>query len=333
MKNKQILGIIVAGIVFTAVCSFGVYTNYLREKGLSQEGSSLTSTLLDSADDYSLPMEPYVGLLKVEGTIMDVAEVEGLFSDSSGYNHQKTLQYIDDMMYDENNKGILMYVNSPGGGVYESDELYLKLAEYKAETERPIWTYMGANACSGGYYVAMASDRIEGNRNGWTGSIGVIINLMNLQGLYEKLGIQEINIASGANKAMGSAGEELTQEQSDILQGMVDEAYGQFLEVVAGGRNMGVDQVRTLADGRLYTMSQARENGLVDDVAEYQDTRDRFLGECGDVILHEPNTGSDSWWSPFLSSILKVRPKSDAELLTAYLERKGNGVPMYYAEP
>ena len=141
--------------------------------------------------------------------------------------------------------------------------------EYKEETGRPIWAYFGSQACSGGYYVAMAADKIYANRNGWTGSIGVIISLLNCEGLYEKLGIEEINVTSGANKSMGSAGEELTEEQREILQSLVDESYDQFVGIVSKGRKMKEDKVRELADGRLYSALQAKENnpclGIIQD--------------------------------------------------------------------
>ena len=129
--------------------------------------------------------------------------------------------------------GILLYINSPGGYVTTSDDLYYELQEYKEETGRPIYAYFDEMAASGAYYAAMQADEIYANRNCWTGSIGVIVSTMNLQGLYEKFGIKEINITSGANKAMGSAGSELTDEQYDILQSMVDESYEQFVSITA----------------------------------------------------------------------------------------------------
>lgn len=142
------------------------------------------------------------------------------------------------------NKGILLIVDSPGGGVYESDELYLKLKDYKETTGNPIWTYMKSEACSGGYYISMASDKIFANRNCTTGSIGVIMSLVNTKDLYDKLGIKEINITSGKNKAMGSSGQDLTDEQKEILQSNVDEAYEQFVSIVADGRKMDVETVK-----------------------------------------------------------------------------------------
>jgi len=109
---------------------------------------------------------------------------------------------------------------------------------------------------SGGYYISMASDKVFSNRNAWTGSIGVIISLTNLKGLYDNLGIKGIYITSGRNKAMGAADLELTDEQRDILQSLVDEAYEQFVEIVAEGRKMTVEEVKRIADGRILSANR-----------------------------------------------------------------------------
>ena len=137
-------------------------------------------------------------------------------------------------MQDSNNKGILLYVDSPGGTVYESEELYLKLQEYKETTDRPVWDYMAHYAASGGYMVSMASDRIYANPNTVTGSIGVIMSGYDLTGLYEKLGIRYVSITSGANKDSS----QLTNEQIAIYQTQVDEYYNKFVNIVAEGRDM-----------------------------------------------------------------------------------------------
>lgn len=194
-----------------------------------------------------------------------------------GYNHDLYMKYIDKMIKSSSNKGIMLYVDSPGGTVYESDELYLKLEEYKEKTKRPIWAYFAQEACSGGYYISMAADTIYANRNCWTGSIGVIVSLTNYKGLYDKLGIKEIDITSGPNKAMGSGGLDMTNEQKQIMQGLVDEAYDQFVSIVSEGRGINDADVRKIADGRIYTAKQAKENGLVDEVGSYEEEKQDFI--------------------------------------------------------
>lgn len=336
MSKKQVIGTIVAGLVFVFVCVSSVMTKLVSEKYVKDTSESMMGmgALLGDNTGISLPVTPYVGVVKVEGTIMDTSEQSSSLFQTVGYDHQKTMDYIQQMIEDEtNNKGILLYVNSPGGTVYHSDELYLKLKEYK-DTGRPVWTYMAQQACSGGYYISMASDKIIANRNCWTGSIGVITSLTNLSGLYKKLGIKEENIVSGPNKAMGSAGTPITKEHREILQSMVDEAYGQFLGIVAKGRKISEDKLRPIADGRIYTAKQALDVGLIDKIGEYEATKDDFMETIeGDVTMYEPEEGPMDIFSSLFSMYKNAAPQSDAEVIQELIEKEGNGVPMYYAEP
>ena len=145
---------------------------------------------------------------------------------------------------------------------------------------------MQSMAASGGYYISAPCDKIYANRNCFTGSIGVTMGEMyDLTGLMEKLGIKSTAITSGRNKAMGSETQELTKEQKEIFQGLVDEAYDQFTEIVAEGRNMDIKTVRELADGRIYTAKQAKGNGLIDEVGTYQ--------ECVDAMKQDHALGAD----------------------------------------
>lgn len=335
VKTKQILGIVVAAVMFVFVCGMGVLSNRL-----GQEASKSTTLLTDTLGSLTEPVitEPehnYVGIIRVEGTISGSADTSSIFESSSGYNHDQNMRFVDKMINSNYNQGILLYVDSPGGTVYHSDELYLKLMEYKEKTGRPIQAFFASEACSGGYYISMASDYITANRNCWLGSIGVIIQMRNMKGLYDKLGIKEIDIVSGPNKAMGSSGLDMTEEQRNILQGLVDEAYGQFVDIVAKGRGMTAEQVKPLADGRLYSAAQGAENGLVDAVGDYEQAKDTMCGEIGnpDVEFYEPQIGeAGSLFSSLFSAYQSTREKSDAQILTEYLEEKGNGVLMYYAE-
>lgn len=151
--------------------------------------------LQNSADDiinlggsyqFNPPSEDYIAIVRAEGTIQEQSGSSTLEA-SSGYQHDSTMNYIDELMDDSNNKGILLYVDSPGGTVYESEELYQKLKEYKETTKRPIWDYMAHYAASGGYMVSMASDKIYANSNTTTGSIGVIMSGYDMSGLYKSL--------------------------------------------------------------------------------------------------------------------------------------------------
>lgn len=323
MNKKQLIGLIVAGGVFVFVCSSSVLVNTVSKR--------LGTSLNLSDSESSLPLTPYIGVVSVEGTIMDSNSTTSFLS--NGYNHKETLKLIEDMKNSASNKGILLYVNSPGGGVYESDELYLKLKEYKEETGRPVWTYMSNQACSGGYYISMASDKVFSNRNAWTGSIGVIISLTNLKGLYDNLGIKGIYITSGRNKAMGAADLELTDEQRDILQSLVDEAYEQFVEIVAEGRKMTVEEVKRIADGRILSAKQALELNLIDEIATYDEVKEAFSAELGNVKIYTPKKKDPFGLSSLFSYINSLKPRSDTEIIAELIKAKGNGVPMYYAMP
>ena len=264
--------------------------------------------------------------MTVQGTIQEQTET-GLFDVPVGYQHITTLNYIDDLMGDSNNKGILLYVDSPGGTVYESEELYLKLKEYKEETGRPIWDYMAHYAASGGYMISMAADKIYANPNTTTGSIGVIMSGFDMTGLYEKLGIRYFSITSGEYKDSSK----MSEEQIAIYQAQVDEYYNKFVGIVSEGRGMDDAAVRAVADGRVYTASQALEKGLIDEISLYEDMTAAMSSELGVYQFYEQERELDFFTSLF-AKIESVIPKSEAQILKETAAEMESGVPMYYAE-
>lgn len=333
MKTKQLTGIIVTGVVIIAVGLVGTLSNIAVNK--KEVSSSFMDEIADMEmeNEVSLPKKDFIGVINIVGTIQ--ASTGSSWYSDEVYNHDLYMKYIDQMMKSKRNKGIMLYVDSPGGSVYESDELYLKLMEYKEETGRPVYAYFATQACSGGYYIAMAADKIYANRNCWTGSIGVIISLTNYKSLYDKLGIKEIDITSGENKAMGSGGLNLTDEQEKILQSLVDEAYDQFVGIVANGRGMDEATVRGLADGRLYSAQQAVENGLIDSVATEEQLKQDFISDLGvskDILFFEPENSMSLFMGSLFGAAKDLVPKSDNELAVDLLEKNGNGVLMYYAK-
>ena len=340
MKTKQIVGIVITGVVIIAVGITGVASNVIGSKLIKQnktETSSIVKDMFSSVSGDSnieLPNKDFVGVINIEGEI-GASSSNSLTSDST-YNHDFYLKYIDKMEKSDKNKGILLYVDSPGGAVYESDEMYLKLMEYKEKTKRPIWAYFASQACSGGYYISMAADKIYANRNCWTGSIGVIVSLTNCKKLYDKLGIKEIDITSGKNKAMGSQGLELTKEQRGILQSLVDEAYDQFVGIVADGRKMDKSAVKKIADGRIYSAKQAKEINLVDEVGSLKDEKKAFAKEAGfseDITYYTPEKDSLSgMFSSIFGAVKDIVPKSDIDLAEDIVQNNGNGVLKYYAK-
>lgn len=324
MNKKQIIGAVVAAVLFIAVGVTSVFTNTIADSFLKRTSSEV----LSGGTELQLPNREYVGVVNVVGTIQEQTTSDGIFDTSEGYQHLDTLEYIDRMKEDSSNKGILLRVDSPGGAVYESEELYLKLKEYQKETNRPVWTYMEHYAASGGYYISAPSDKIYANPNTTTGSIGVIISGFDMTGLYEKLGIRSYSITSGKNKDMS----QMNEEQTAIYQSIVDESYGRFVEIVADGRKMSEEEVRKLADGRIYSAKQAKANGLVDEIGLYDDMKKDMSKEIGEnVIFYEPST-EPSMLASFFGKLESLKTKSEAEVLKGTEAELGSGVPMYYAE-
>ncbi|MBO5115017.1 MAG: signal peptide peptidase SppA [Peptococcaceae bacterium] len=218
------------------------------------------------------------------GNHIAVLDIMGTISENDGYTYdqQYLLDSIDTMMEDDSNKALLLHIDTPGGTVYETDELYLKIMEYKAYTNRPVYAAVENYAASGGYYVACAADAIYANRNATTGSIGVIMgDFLDLSELLDNIGVGVSYVATGPNKAMGNSYEPLTDEQRAIYQEICDESFDQFVGIIAEGRNMNEADVRVLADGRVYTAKQAAANGLIDGIEAFQTTLERLTADLG----------------------------------------------------
>ena len=168
---------------------------------------------------------------------------------------------------DDKIKAVVVRINSPGGTVNASDILYHELKQFKVKRKVPVIASMMDVAASGGYYLAMASDAILVHPSTVTGSIGVIMLTVNAKGLLEKVGVEANAITSGPRKDMGSPFRVMTEEEKAIFQGVIDSFYQRFLTVVQEGRpQLSADQLKKLADGRIYTGEQAKAAGLVDEI-------------------------------------------------------------------
>ena len=159
---------------------------------------------------------------------------------------------------------VVLEVNSPGGGVTASDEMHQSILDFREQTGKPVVVSMGDVAASGGYYISTAADRIVANETTLTGSLGVIFALTDFSELADRYGVEQEVVKSGEFKDMGSSFRDLTPEERDILQSIVDEAYGEFVGVIVEGRGLPEERVREIADGRVYSGEQAKELGLVD---------------------------------------------------------------------
>ncbi|MDD2484369.1 MAG: signal peptide peptidase SppA [Eubacteriales bacterium] len=306
LKGWMIWLIIVAGVCLLAVLFAVALPNF---------GSN-------SAEVVETPSSDYIGVLYVEGVIAS-GNVDS-WGVPYGYQHQFTLDSIDELINDESNKGLILYVDSPGGGVYESDELYFKIKEYQELTERPVVSYMASMAASGGYYISAPADKIYANRNCWTGSIGVTIGTVyDISTLLDNYGIKTVTITSGRNKAMGSIVDPLTQEQQAIFQSLVNESYEQFVGIVAEGRQMDLATVKTIADGRIYSAEQAYKLGLIDSVSTYDEAIIDFTEayELEDCEIYDMVYTDTSFLGTLFSELpLPKLPQSDTEAVLSLIK-------------
>lgn len=327
MNKKQIIGLVAAVVIFVISGAVSVWMESFSKEIFKEDVFSVFENADVSEEIPDTPKDDYIAIVEVLGTIQE--ETQDLMYTSDNYLHTTTMEYVDELMKDENNKGILLYVDSPGGTVYESEELYLKLEEYKKTTKQPVWVYMSHYAASGGYMISMAADKIYANPNTTTGSIGVIMSGYDLTGLYEKLGVEYFSITSGENKDSS----QMTEEQIAIYQEQVDECYERFVDIVEAGRNMSEKDVKKLADGRTYTAKQALEHGLIDEIALYEDMKDEMRKELkvDEIYLKDKESYADQWMSLFFG-IKELIPKSEAQILKETAAELESGVLMYYAE-
>ncbi|MEF2293899.1 signal peptide peptidase SppA [Virgibacillus dokdonensis] len=238
-----------------------------------------------------------IAVLELNGIIQDTAPSPVL--NTTSYNHKRFLDMLEQAGEDSTVDGIILRVNTPGGGVVESAEIHDKIIEIQEQYEKPIYVSMGNTAASGGYYISAPANKVVAHAATVTGSIGVIMEGYDLSGLAEKWGIDFNTIKSGEYKDILSFSREMTDEEREILQTMVDDMYADFVNVIVDGRGMSESKVRELGDGRVYTGSQAKENGLVDELGSLDDTI-AYMAEDNDfddvqVVKYNYATGFNEW--------------------------------------
>ena len=197
-----------------------------------------------------------VAIIRIEGVILDA---------------QSTISELK--QYSENPlvKAIVLRIDSPGGGVVPSQEIHDAVKRVKNKSNKAVIASMGTVAASGGYYIAAATDRIIANPGTLTGSIGVIMEMANFEGLMKKVGVEGVVIKSGRFKDVGSPLRKMSDEERKLLQSVMDDVHHQFIQAVADGRALEVSDVEPLADGRIYTGRQAKEARLVDELGDLDD--------------------------------------------------------------
>jgi len=216
------------------------------------------------------------------GDKIAIVEVRGVITQSSG-----VIEELQQYLADDGVKAIILRVDSPGGGVGPSQEIYREIMRIKSSSKRKVVTSMGSVAASGGYYIASASDLIVANPGTITGSIGVIMQFSNFEELLKKIGVKGVVLKSGEHKDIGSPFREMTPEEKRIMQEVLDNVHQQFIQAVAEGRKLDRSKVAQIADGRILTGEQAKNLGLVDQLGNLQDTIDITAKLAG--IVGKPN--------------------------------------------
>ncbi|MBI5904273.1 MAG: signal peptide peptidase SppA [Deltaproteobacteria bacterium] len=223
------------------------------------------------------------GVPLARGEKVAVVPLSGLISES-----EPVIDHLKKYGKDDSVKAIVLRIDSPGGGVGPSQEIYEEVRKLRAR--KPVVTSMGALTASGGYYIACATRTVFANPGTMTGSIGVIMPFMNVKDLVEKIGLKGMAVKSGAYKDMGSPLRDMTPQERELLQAVVDNVHMQFVNAVAEGRNLNREDVMRIADGRIFTGEQAKALGLVDALGNLEDA----VAEAGRLgkIAGEPKVVS-----------------------------------------
>jgi protease-4 len=241
-KRRLILGLVLAGLLVVV----------------------LANALLPELELYG---EDRIAVIRVEGVILDAQSTIG---DLKKYGESPAV------------KAIVLRIDSPGGGVVPSQEIHDAIKRLRSKTNKAIIASMGTVAASGGYYIAVATDRIIANPGTLTGSIGVIMELANLEGLLKKIGVQSVVVKSGRYKDIGSPFRQMNTEDRRILQSVMDDVHRQFIEAVAEGRSLEIEEVRRFADGRVFTGRQAKDMNLIDELGDLQEAI-RFAADLAGI--------------------------------------------------
>ena len=223
-----------------------------------------------------------------------IVDITGLITDSQYITNQ-----VKKFRQDKRIRGIILRIDSPGGAVGPSQEIYDEVLKTR-ESGKTIYASMGALAASGGYYIASAAEKIFANPGTLTGSIGVIMAFSNAKGLMEKIGLQPEIVKAGEYKDIGSPARAMTQKERNLLQSVVTDVHQQFIEAVASGRNISVAEVTKIADGRILTGRQAYSLNLVDQMGGLQVSIDQLAHKVGiigspKIIRETPRVGFLDW--------------------------------------
>lgn len=314
-KNKRLISLAIVAVVII----FSLVRGTLSTSKSSEIPTGYLEQLLESQTVNTLTLQPgdsseVIQKISIEGEIG--SEMTNAYSRSSVLNQIKAAKN------NPNVKAILLSVNTPGGGVYETAELYHALLD----SGKDIYVSMKKQATSGGYYVSMAAKKIYANTETTTGSIGVIMSYISAQKFLNDNGIKQETIRSGEQKAVGGIAEDLPESTRKIYEQQNKESFDRFVKAIAKGRNMSEDKVRELADGRTYSGEQALSNNLIDKIGSEEDLLN-FIKE--DKNLNSPtvieirqNTTTENLLSRFVKATTKsIISELNSEATTNQVEK------------
>ncbi|MHB8846022.1 MAG: signal peptide peptidase SppA [Nitrospirota bacterium] len=245
MKDKPILMILVVALGLGAVFLGVLYIAAAVSGGRSSKPLS------------QLPGQDRIALVKVEGLLIDAEPI---------------VDEINDYADDSSIRAIILRIDSPGGGVVVSQEIYNAVLNARKTGKKKVVMSLGSVAASGGYYIAAAGDRIVANPGTLTGSIGVKMEFANVEKLLEKIGVRGMVVKAGEYKDIGSPYREMSEAEKKLLQAVIDDVHSQFIDAVAKGRSLPEADVKAIADGRIFTGRQALQLKLVDQLGDLEDS-------------------------------------------------------------
>jgi len=249
----------------------------------------------------------------ITGERIGVIEVKGIIKDS-----RSILENIVKFEKNDHIKAILLRINSPGGAVAPCQEIYIELI--KARKKKPVVASLGTVAASGGYYIAAAANKIIATPGTLTGSIGVKLELANVQKLLEKIGIEPVVLKSVPYKDIGSPFRQVTPEEKKMLIKLLKDIHRQFVEDIAKGRHLSFEKVEAIADGSVFTGKEAKDLGLVDMLGNFEDAikeATRLAGIKGEPKLYYPKKKTP-WTRLLLNTLLEILNEDIQKIKISY---------------
>lgn len=337
MSGKRWAALGIAAVLFFFSVAINTLTAFLSKdfQQAVEEFMDPTSGLMSEEVIEEGNAMKRIAVLDLNGTIQDTGEASPIFT-TEGYHHRTFMKNLQQAKEDPTIKGIIIKVNTPGGGVVESAEIHDKIVEIQKEAKKPVYISMGSMAASGGYYISAPAEKIFASKETLTGSLGVIMQGMNLTGLAEKYGVKFDTIKSGEHKDIFSPYREMTDEERAILQEMINHSYDGFVKVIADGRGISEEEVRKIADGRIYDGRQAKSLNLIDGYGYFEDVleamkKDKKLNDA-QVVQYTSNIGFGSLFSMSARNLLGQDDIELAGVLKLLSQQNSPRLMYLYAE-